>query len=240
MKYVIYVLLLVLPSLVLGQLTVVELETTYRALKDGRGMNTNPDRPYDIRYHGVVGTQYAHDSWLLGKFYLNSGQIREHSLANFDEVEESPVIIGETGETIFIAPMLIDSFALKGIEVSRKFFQFLHPKKKKTTYIFCEPVVSGSISLLIYRRKYFIPADMSNATYNVQQYAEFKYQKDQYFLRFGNSHVITPVKRGNKGLIKQLGNHEEEMKAFVKENLLFARYKEDLIQIMTYYNSLEP
>lgn len=238
MKYSIYILLLVLPSLLHAQLTVVELETTYRALNDGRAMNDNPDRPYDIRYHGVVGTQYAHDSWLAGVFYLNSGQTRIHELANYDEVEESPVIIGDAGDPIFIAPMLIDSFSLRGNEVARNFFQFIHPKKKRTTYIFCEPVVSGRVTLMIYRRKYFIPADNSNPTYNVQQYAEFKYQKDQYFLRFGDSHVLVPVKKGNGGLIKQLGDHEEEMKAFMKENLLFARYKEDLKQIMVYYNSL--
>ena len=239
MKYLSILILFALPTLLWGQLTLVELETQYRALNDGRPMNANPDRPFDIRYHGVDGTQYAQDSWHPAVFYLTSGQVRNHKFANYDEVEESPVIIGDAGNTIFIAPILIERFTLEGYEKSRHFFQFLHPKKKKPTYIFCEPIVPGSISLMIYRRKYFVPADMGNATYNVRQHAEFKYLKDQFFLRFGEADVIVPVKRGNGALIKQLGNHEEELKTFMKDNLLFAKYAEDLKQIMVYYNSLD-
>ena len=95
-----------------AQLTGAELEMGYRTLHDGRAISENSGRLFDLRYHGAKGTQYTADSWRPGVIFLRSGQVREHDLSNYDEVEESPVIIGDKGEPIYIAPLLVDHFEL--------------------------------------------------------------------------------------------------------------------------------
>ena len=226
-------------QVLLAQLTLVELESTYRALNDGRPVNERPNSFYDLRYRGAKGTQYTTDTWRQGIIYLNSGQVRYHELANYDEVEESPVIIGDNGESILISPILVDHFELRNADSVRSFYQFPHPKKKKAEFIFCELLIPGRANVMIYRRKYFVPADNSNVTYNVQLYSEFRSQKSQYFLWDKEQNYLVPIKRGNRSLINQLGEYREELKSYIKENILFARDEEDLVQIMRYYNGLD-
>jgi len=226
-----------LVPMIWAQMTIVELKTKYSALGYTPPATRNPNTVLDMRFRGTKGTPYIQKDWAPGTVYLKSGMKKEHVLINYDVVEDKPIIRGELGDDIHIAPLIVDRFVMEG-NMNREFRQFPNPRKKGE-FMFLEVLEEGKATLMIRRRRYFVPADYSNSAYNAQLHAEYKPQPDQFYvLREGDPKLHRLKDRRGKCL-KFFKDNYQAMKDYMNVNEIYGKIEhQELLEAVRFYNAL--
>lgn len=93
----------------------------------------------------------------------------------------------------------------------------------------------GKVSLLVKMDMEFKEAQ-GETTHEMAQPARFVRKSDEYYLKMPDQPAIL-IKNAKK-MISSLNDHEEELETYQKTHKISGKKEEDLIRLVTYYNSL--
>ena len=241
MKYLFTLIIcgmIIIPSF--GQLnSQAEAQQNYNDLISPAGSSRgNTVRTFDSRFKGVKGHPFLYDAWMDGSVKSAQGKSYSKVPLKFDLVENTLVIKTEKGYPMYMAKPNIESFSI-GVEGKDQLFEKFNDPKGGDEQLFMEIVSSGKVKLLKYSKKYFIKANTQDAAYNNQVYSEFQSKNNVYYLEFSDHPgILQKVKRGNGGLVKQLGNEiAGDLKDFLKKNKLMVSLERDMLAAIGYVNS---
>ena len=115
------------------------------------------------------------------------------------------------------------------------FIVSLYEKDMKIKPGFFKLIASGKATLMIKMELEFKEAT-SETTHEMAMAARFIKKPDQYYIK-KQGHLPEIVKNVKK-LIEHLGNHQDKLTTYAKEEKLSGKKEKNLKQIVDYYNSL--
>ncbi|NNK11939.1 MAG: hypothetical protein HKP08_11380 [Flavobacteriaceae bacterium] len=181
-------------------------------------------------FSDVEGTPFANETFLDGTLYglendkLN-GRFRYNAYTNEIEKdsESGPVALLRRDYyriTIGNDLYLIETFLDKG-KIRRSYFV----EKNK-----------GRVRLLKKVSKEKSKVVFPGSSYRPERAARFR-DDISYYLKVGSDPAVE-LDFKKKDLIKALADRQKEVQAFIKDNALRIRTEDDVLQVLTYYNSL--
>ncbi len=222
------------------QMSAVEVQQTIESLgAPPSPTSNNVVQTFDYRFEGVKGTPFIPEDWTEATLITEGDKKLENVKLLYDVLNYELWLQRSNGVRLIINNHQVKSFILNTPGIERKFVRYKDPSGKEAV-IFLEVLVEGRVNLYCKHRKYYVPADRENAAYNHQRYEEYRAGKSSYFLqRKGETQMekITP-KKGK--MLKALGDHKEEFKAYIKQNNYFVIDESAMIDLVKYYNQLEP
>ena len=209
-------------------------------LGSGSLPKNNTIQTFDNRFKGIKGSPYLYDHWLKGTLVTTAGDIYQDIELKYQMVEEEILIKNLKGQLVRLTKEQVSEFYIHDDAVTYAFMVFPIPNSKnQQKLMYCQIVTDGAVQILIRRRKYYVPANRDNFSYNDQTYDEYKFKKDVVYLRKKEDKMPIKYTRSRKALFQFLGSHEDELKDFIKANQLILADISDLMELINYFNELE-
>ena len=195
---------------------------------------------FNNAYDGIKGTPYLSDFWSTGSIIMLSNIAFDGIEMKYDMLEDNVLVKDKTGKHILPLYGSIKSFYYTGSDGIEHNFLNLAPSygKSLTKYIgFYELLYDGEIMLLVKRKKHLKHVESKGAYSSNRSYDEFIGMPLEYLL-IDNKLKVIEFKRGKKSILSSLGD-DENLKNYIKTNKLNLKDEGDIIQIITYYDSLQ-
>ncbi|GAB4041088.1 hypothetical protein GCM10028809_67340 [Spirosoma gilvum] len=195
----------------------------------------------DHRYEGLRGTPYFLPEWNKGQIEMVAGQNYKEVPIKFDAYRQHLILLRTWAgsDSIIVNADQVKSFQLKNSD--GQFYLFRHIPTVKTSdqtlkegYFMV--LYQGKSALLKRIAKAFKQADYKNPYSNGTRYDEFRDIISYYLLK--PDLTLEKVKLSDKSLIEALGDHKDELKAYVKQADLNFKAENDAIQLIQKYDSL--
>jgi len=222
------------------QMSAVEVQQTIESLgAPPSPTSNNVVQTFDYRFEGVKGTPFIPEDWSEATLITENDKEVEGIKLLYDVLNHELWLQRSNGIRMILNNHQVKSFILKSPGSERKFVRYHDPSGKEDV-IFLEILVEGRVNLYCKHRKYYVPADRENAAYNHQRYEEYRVGKSSYFLqREGEAKLEKmPPKKGK--ILKALSDHKDELKAYIKQNNYFIIDEPAMVDLVKYYNQLEP
>ncbi len=197
----------------------------------------------------VVGNTFLTDNWTSGAIYIAPNHLLEAQRFKYD-IENNQILLSleeNTGQT----DKAEDIRVINGVSVLA--FEINDPFSGKRGFVnsvnsgftindtpvlgFMEVLADGKINL--YRK---VETSLLKSNYNVALNAGDKrdriIKKEVYFLRKEGSKELMKVSKNKKETLDTF-DKREQMEKFFAENKLKANNPQDLIKLVSYYNSLQ-
>ena len=219
--------------------------TTYVGEGFGQHRAISPD-DVDYSANAPIGNTFLTEDWNKGTIFFTLNRKLEDQQFQFD-IEMNQFLLKGDEEI----KELSDARVVNGVNVmafvmnnkvgdTRQFLNSLNSGYKVNGVPlmgFLEVIEDGKMTLL---RKYRI--EVIKAGYNVALNAGNKQdkivKKEVYYLKKNDSNELVEVSQNQKSNLAALGIHQEQVKAYMKENKLKFKPGNDLPKIIAYYNTL--
>jgi hypothetical protein len=177
----------------------------------------------------VIGSPYFDDSWKFGTVYINETSFNRELRFNafLDQIE-----MKEKGETTSLYKR--DYISAKIGEQNYLIEQYTVNSEAVRQAYFIE-LNKGKARLLIRKQKELLAAQEAASSYQTDKPPRF-IDKEAYFLKIDDKPAIE-IKLKEKDILT-LMNREDELKSFIKSNKMKLKTEDEVIQLLTYYNSL--
>lgn len=215
---------------------------TYQSMNQivGAGPNTMINT-IDHRYEGMRGTPYFLPEWNKGQIEMVAGQHYKEAQLKFDAYRQHLIMLRPWAgnDSIIVNANMVKSFEFKSD--NGQIYTFRHLPAVKTDdetlkegYFLV--LYQGKSSLLKRVVKSFRKADYKNPYSSGNRYDEFRDVIAYYILKPDNT--LEKVKLTDKAIIDALGVHEDELKAFAKQEKLTGKTETDAVRLIQKYDSL--
>ena len=214
---------------------------TYQSMNQvvGSGVNTMVNT-IDHRYEGLRGTPYFLPEWNKGQIEMVAGQHYKEVPLKFDAYRQHLILLRPWAgnDSIIVNANQVKSFEFRNS--AGQVYTFRHIPTAKTA----DEALKEGYFLVLYQNKSallkrvlktFKPADYKNPYSNGTRYDEFRNTVSYYILK--PDQTLEKVKLSDKSIIEALGDHTNELKAFVKQENLSGKTENDVIQIVQKYDS---
>lgn len=188
------------------------------------------------QYLDINGSPYFLDRWEKGTVQLDNGQTYSLDL-KYDLLADELLFRNKNGDSLnFVQP--VKEFKLSYIDENKQqthLFRNGFPSTgaKTNEKSFYEVLYDGGTKLLKRRAK---STWMESTTYGTANQTKNITERVSYFIV--KQGKIMPVKNDRKSVIAALGDKSAEMDKYIKDNKLDVKQDDDLIKLVTYYNSL--
>lgn len=195
----------------------------------------NNNRPItEKRYVNITGSPYFSDEFIIGSVTVSDKNVYNNLLLQLDEVRD--VLIFRENRTgaptlEFTTPPVIE-FTLKPQSGQLVKFRRISNGEEKING-FSQILLEGKVSLLKKTKKTII----QNATYSTANVEKTVVSSTLYSLLFTDNKVAS-FKTDKKSFLKAAGDKTTELEAYSKSQNIDFKNEEDLIKLVTYYNSL--
>jgi hypothetical protein len=212
----------------------------YEATENLRDLGTSTRygnvRTFDNRYEGVKGTPYVFENWLPGEVFMNNKRkttIRELNYNCFDN--EIVFLDPATGTPRILNKYLVDLFQIKAGSGTITFVPVI--LKDGEDPVFAQVLYNqGSMMYKVYGKD-FLKADYEGAYSADRKYDQFVDKSDLYFLKKGD-HVLYKVRKSKRYMTECFSDKEKEVSRYIKSEKLKFKDEQDLVQLLTYYDTL--
>jgi len=201
----------------------ITLPTEYMNTTTYGGLNSNIPA-------NVQGSPYTNEEFLIGKVFVRddapyNGILRYNAYSDGIEMKTAEGVI-----------TLLKRDYLKAT-IDGKLYLIENYKKdgaiRKTYFV---ELNKGKARLLLKQGKKFIAARAASSSYSQDQPAKFEDETSYYIITEGNA--ATEVRLKSKDVLQALPDHQKELQAFIKQKKLKLKTEEEVIQVLSYYNSL--
>ena len=201
----------------------IELPTEYMNNSTLGGVNSGLP-------NNVQGSPYANEEFVIGKVFVNdddpyNGILRYNAYQDGIEMKTEKGII-----------TLLKRDYLKA-QIAGKLYLIENYKKngavRKTYFV---ELSKGKARLLLKQGKKFVQERKATSSYSKDQPPKFEDEISYYIITEGNAAIETRLRA--KDVINALPDHKKELTAFVKKNNLKLKTEAEVIQLLSYYNSL--
>ncbi len=194
---------------------------------------------------GLNAQSFPQDNWYIGRVTLKDGQEKEGIIKYDLEANAIQLKIDEKFETYHANQFITFTILMKQEEVYRSFYVLPHANtagyKRPTVF---ELITEGEVSLLA--REYIATRNTSpNSGFYGSRWASNPYSPTiaQRYLAFrlflvdkrGN---ITALNTNKRDVIASFGDHQKDLKKFVKSNKIKTDRVMDMAELVEYYNGL--
>ena len=195
----------------------------------------------DHRYEGLRGTPYFLPEWNKGQIEMVSGKHYTEAQIKFDAYRQHLILLRPwaNNDSIIVNADMVKSFQFQNPEGQLFIFRRIPTIKTddeslKETYFMV--LYQGKSALLKRVVKSFKKADYKNPYANGNRYDEFRDIISYYILKPDNT--LEKIKLTEKAIIDGLGAHEDELKAFAKQEKIYGKTEYDAIKLVQKYDSL--
>jgi hypothetical protein len=177
----------------------------------------------------VIGSPYFDDSWKFGTVYINETSFNRELRFNafLDQIE-----MKEKGETTSLYKR--DYISAKIGEQNYLIEQYTVNSEAVRQAYFIE-LNKGKARLLIRKQKELLAAQEAASSYQTDKPARF-IGKEAYFLKIDDKPAIE-IRLKEKDILDKLDN-KEQLKKYIKTNSFKLKTEEEVIQFLSFYNSL--
>ena len=204
--------------------------------------------PEDVDYsaNAPIGTTFLTDDWNKGTLFFTLNRKLENQQFQFDIEMNQFLLKGEEELKELADARIVNGVNVMAFVMDNKLGgkrEFLNSQNHgfKVNGVpllgFVEVIKDGKLALL---KKYRI--EVIKAGYNVALDVGSKQdkivKKEVYYIKNADSKELTEVSKSQNKNLAALGNHQDKVKAYMKENKLKFKPGKDLPQIIAYYNSL--
>jgi hypothetical protein len=191
---------------------------------------TNSIPVKEVDYTNVIGFPYLYNEWYNGSATLADGKIYHNVQVKYNEKDDELYFKGSDDQPMkFTEP--VRSFTIVVGNNAHTFKQgFNGPGFTREAYL--EVLAEGKVKLL----KRISKSIIDNKEYASAETTRRFMEVTKYLLAKGDE--IQPVKREVKSLIAAIGDKQEQLTQYAKDNKLNGKSDEELIKLVNYYNSL--
>ncbi|MBD2755000.1 hypothetical protein [Spirosoma validum] len=195
----------------------------------------------DNRYEGLRGSPYFLPEWNKGQIEMIAGQNYKDVPIKFDAYRQHLILLRTrvSSDSIIVNADQVKSFQFATND--GQFYVFRRYPTAKTA----DGSLREGYFLVLYQRKSALlkrivktlrKADYKNPYSSDTRYDEFRTVVSYYLLK--PDQRLVKVKLSDKTLEDALGDHKDELKAFVKQENLSFKNENDAIQLVKKYDSL--
>lgn len=216
--------------------------STVNAIGAGPAKSAPMVRGFDHSYKGVLGTPYMSEDWKKGMLEQKNGDLFHDVYLRYNMVDDLIEMKNLNGKVVGFTKREVIAFRIYNSEESFLTFRvFPEPvlKKKGDHNFYAQVMNEGAIQLLVRRRKYFVPKTEAVTPYHTNTNDSYKFKADKYYVIFDGEKTPMLLKRSKKSLLTIMDKYEDEIAAFMKQNLLSAGNDHHLAMIIDRYNELE-
>jgi hypothetical protein len=179
------------------------------------------------------GSPYENNNFINGKVYYGKKWLYSDVPLRYNIYSDQMEFLLEEKDQMYA---LVPDKQIEKIELGDKVFVVGESLAgAKTDNGFYIQIATGKIDLLAKLDIYYREKEPPKGFVEPKP-AQFIRRKDIFFLRKANELVLR-IGSVNK-MIKYIGDHQEELKAFAKKEKIKTSVEEDLIKFINYYNTL--
>ncbi|MGI9544529.1 MAG: hypothetical protein ACR2MX_14810 [Cyclobacteriaceae bacterium] len=186
---------------------------------------------------GVKGNYFLQDHWAAGDIVLHYGPVLENYPLRYDiENDILEIKLEKEGQVKILKGEKVSKFLLHELAQTREFINASEYKFQGTVHIgFFEIIQDGNTQLFSKTfAKVKPPTYVEGLDVGERDHKIIKHEKI-YIARDGEAFELGPFGNDNK---KHFETHLKSVEKYAKENRLKFKGKEDLKQIVAYYNKL--
>jgi len=188
------------------------------------------------RYTDVQGSPYLNDQWRTGTVKLANGQTHKDVDLKYDQVAEELIFKNSEGKAFtFREP--VKEFSLQspgGSEIGGMIFRNgFKSTDAGTSNTFYQVLSDGETPLL----KRSVKKVMENKPYGSATTIKTFHDVTTYYLAKNGQPV--KVRKDKKAILAALGDYTANLEEFIRTNKLNFKSDNDLIMLVTFYNSLK-
>ncbi len=196
----------------------------------------NTELFYNGKYKEISGSPFLEKELQNGTIILNDDRKVENVLIRYNAYEDALLYQIAKDQITMLDPPVIKGFEFQPNDRNVKFISISIIEGKKHFY---EVIYDGK-STLVVRHQIKLTNKTNNAgSYGANDMQGSAFKKLETYFLLDATGKIFEISLTKKSLTSALGSHEEELKAFIKENKLKVREKIDLATLLEYYDSLE-
>lgn len=181
----------------------------------------------------LKGTRYFNENWVKGHVLQDDNTYYNNMYLKYDVIDDRPIFKREEIPYAFIKS--IKEFQLTDPTSPSTPFVFrkgLPPIEKNTNQSYYQVLADGKAQLLKKKSKAIVESIQYGSTRKQEVIAD----SERYYLN--NNGQMTRIKKDKNSLLKALGNKQQELQQFIKENQTDFKSDYDLINLLNYYNSI--
>jgi hypothetical protein len=201
----------------------ITLPTEYMNTTTYGGLNSNIPA-------NVQGSPYVNEEFVIGKVFVRddapyNGVLRYNAYSDGIEMKTAEGVITLLKRDYLKATIdgklyLIENYKKDGA-IRKAYFVELN---------------KGKARLLLRQAKKFVAARAASSSYSQDKPAKFEDEISYYIITEGNAAIETRLRV--KDVLAALPDHQKELAAYVKKNKLKLKEEGEVIELLTYYNSL--
>jgi hypothetical protein len=213
----------ILPALVLAG----SLQLSAQSVTPHPNLTAPQAIPRD-RYEDVDGSPYFNNDWNKGIIQLNKGITYKDVNVKFDEVTQQLIILYKDRTYRLAEP--VNEFKLSDANGTQSHFMNGYGDNKKEFY---EVLAQGSVGLLKSTAKHIT----KNTTYPLGSGLSKTVTADDKYYLYVNNAMIS-VKADARAILKVIGNKQDVLVNYIKNNSLNLKDQNDFAKLINYYNSI--
>jgi hypothetical protein len=181
----------------------------------------------------IQGTPYLNDQFAKGTVVTTKGDKYDNVPLRYDQYQDE-LQFKQNGKTMTFWPKNVVKRAEFGNRVfTYTTYQFTDNKTKQGYF---EILADGKVRLLSQHTIKFFEKEKEKP-YVDPKPARFDWPLEDFYIQVGTLPAKHITKK--KNLLAAFPKHQKELSNYYKSNKLSAKNKEDLIQLVNYYNSLK-
>lgn len=197
-----------------------QLKAQYVSYQDG-----SPAR--EIKLQNVEGTELLYPDWKKGWVKLLNGNTYSDLMLKYNVYEDALYFLGKDNQAMaFTNPVL-------EFKLDKEVFKSGYPALKNlTSRSYYLVLTEGKITLLKKSAKNVLEMKEFNSATSTKKIVD---QKNYYLIADGQ---LRPIKMDKNAFLDVLTDQKENIEAYLKTNKISFKSEEDLIRLITYYNSI--
>ena len=226
-KVLLCIYLLVLPLTLFGQMTVVKEGDVYKIKFKEAGSSSDTERRFIVKGHPYLTEQFK-----LGRVIVKGKSTQKllrydayHDKFEWSDTDEKTVEILKTPDI---------SVEFEGNTYS--YLSYIDHGNEKWAYL--NPLNEGATQLLVQKRKTILPFKKPDHGYEVSRLPEF-IEERTYFIKRKNKPAVPLAHLSRKEVFAVLWDKYSELRKYARNNKLHMRDEEEVIQVLSYYDSLK-
>lgn len=190
---------------------------------------------FPSNYVDVSGTPFRYADWRPAVITLSSGRKLSGVQVKLDLLKHEVYYIDERGSEMIAKRGVIHQIALPDGRDSVFYRSGFPPIQENTAATLYEVLADGRVSLLKQTTKVIQELKRFNSATIERQFVS----QEAYFLFHKDNKIMEMVRKDRKLVLEVLADRQESVRLFLEENRNRCRTESDLVEVVTYYNSLQ-
>lgn len=195
-------------------------------------------RKFDNRYEGIVGSPYYAAEWLEGDIVMENNRSIEKAKLKYNMYEDELILLQPKAGSLYVDKENVRSFTLIHPNGKKDLFtKYRHPENPEHNQYF-RAVCLGKMNLWEHTKVIFEKANFEGGYSIDKKYDEFK-QYTEYFYTYGDMPFPAKLKTSANAVIKVFPDHQDQIRQFIKSNLLDLRIAENMVRVFDFYGQIK-